>query len=166
MKKLASILVALALVVGVSAPAWALRIAYVDVAELFDQYDGTRTAKEDLKKEALKKRKELEGQQEDMQKQIEDLKAQKAVLSSAKYKEKEDKLKGQVQALQEQVQSVQDDLAGKEKSKTKAILNEIRGIVKELAEEEKYDYIFEKNSLVFGGDDVTYKVLKKLNKSK
>ena len=146
--------------------AFALRIAYIDMSEIFDQYDGTKEAKESLKAEALKRRKELEGQQEDIQKQIEDLKAQKSVLSSTKYKEKEDKLKGQVQVLQEQIQSVQEDLGQKEKKKTKAILDEIRGIVKELAEEEKYDYILEKNALVAGGDDVTYKVLKLLNKKK
>ena len=152
-----------ALFLGLTAKAWALRLAYVDVAEVFDQYDGTKQAKESLKAEALKKKKELEVQQDDLQKQIEDLKAQKSVLSSAKYKEKEDKLKGEAQTLQDQVQTVQDDLGQKEKQKTKAILEEIRGIVKDLATEEKYDYIFEKNALIFGGEDVTYKVLKQLN---
>jgi outer membrane protein len=164
MNKASKIFMALALVAGFTAPAWALRLAYVDVAEVFDQYEGTVTAKAELKKEADKKRKELEVQQNDLSKQIDDLKAQKSVLPAAKYKDKEDKLKGQVQILQEQIQTVQEELAGKEKKKTKAILEEIRGIVRELAQEEKYDFILEKNALVFGGDDVTFKVLKRLNK--
>jgi Skp family chaperone for outer membrane proteins len=147
-----------------AAKSWALRFAYVDVGEVFDQYEGTKKAKEELKKSAAKKRKELEPQQDELRRKIEDLQSKKSVLSTKKYEAEESKLKQDAQDLQNQIQAVQEDLAGDEKKMTKNILDEIRGIIKDMAEQDKYDFVFEKSTLLYGGDDVTYKVIKEMNK--
>jgi Skp family chaperone for outer membrane proteins len=152
------------LLVGASRPAKAMRLAYVDIAEIFDQYEGTKDAKEELKTLAGKKRKDLEKKQEDLKKQLDDLQAQKSVLAKSKYEAKEEKLKGEVRDLQEQIQAVTEELQAKEKKMTKNILDEIRAIIKDVANDQKYDYVFEKNTLLFGGDDVTYQIIKKMNK--
>jgi Skp family chaperone for outer membrane proteins len=164
MKKTALSIFFLLAFLGTASKSWALRFAYVDVGEVFDQYDGTKKAKEDLKKQATKKRKELEPQQDELRHKIEDLQAKKSVYSSKKYESEENKLKQDAQDLQNQIQTVQEDLANDEKKMTKTILDEIRGIIKDMAQSEKYDFIFEKSTLLYGGDDVTYKVVKQMNK--
>jgi Skp family chaperone for outer membrane proteins len=35
--------------------------------------------------------------------------------------------------------------------------------VQKIAKEKSYDYVFEKSMLLFGGDDITYLVLKQMN---
>ena len=70
MNKTVTSILLLAAFLGLSARSWALRFATVDVAEVFDQYEGTKRAKEDLKKQAAKKRKELEPQQDVLRRKI------------------------------------------------------------------------------------------------
>jgi Skp family chaperone for outer membrane proteins len=166
MKKVLMMAVFSLFLAGASRPAMALRMAYVDITAVFDQYEGTKDAKEELKTMAGKKRKELEKKQEELKKQMDDLEAQKSVLAKSKYEVKEDKLKSEAGDLREQIQAVTDELQTKEKNMTKNILDEIRAIIKDVAEDQKYDYIFEKNTLLFGGDDVTYQVIKKMNSKK
>jgi Skp family chaperone for outer membrane proteins len=50
-----------------------------------------------------------------------------------------------------------------EKDLTANIVEEIRAIVQKIAKEKNYDYVLEKNMLLYGGEDITYLVLKKMN---
>ncbi len=148
---------------GFTAPAWAVRVAYVDVAEVFNQFQGTKDAKAKLKSEADQKRADLEKQQDELRKEMDDLQAQKGVLSKDKFLEKQQKLNQQVQKLQDKIQSVSQDLSDKEQQMTKVILDQIRSVIKDVAQDRKYDFVYDKNSLLYGGDDITYQVIQRLD---
>lgn len=94
---------------------------------------------------------------------MDDLQAQKGVLSKDKFLEKQQKLNQQVQKLQDKIQSVSQDLSDKEQQMTKVILDQIRSVIKDVAQDRKYDFVYDKNSLLYGGDDITYQVIQRLD---
>jgi Skp family chaperone for outer membrane proteins len=148
---------------GMAGQAMALRVAYVDIKKVFDGYEGTQAAKEKLKKEADGEKEKLEKDQDKLKKKLDDLQSQKKVLAEAKYAEKEQAIMGEIRQLQGQIQTVQNDLSGQEQKLTEQILEEIREKVQKVADREKYEYVFEKSTLLFGGTEITASVLKELN---
>ena len=162
MKKLVSVFCMVCLL-GMSSRAMALRVAYVDIKKAFDGYQGTQAAKEKLKKEAESEKARLEKEQDKLKKKLDDLQAKKKALTEAKYSEQEGEIMGEIRALQGQIQTTQNDLAGQESKLTEGILDEIREVVHKVADREKYDYVLEKNTLLFGGTEITASVLKELN---
>ena len=158
------ILMSVVAVLALSVSASAARMAYVDIAEIFDQYEGTTTAKEQLKQEADKQKDQLQKQKEKLEAEVEALRAKESVMTKEKYEEKENELRKKTGKLQQEIQEISNNLVLKEKTMTKNILDEIRAIVGEVAQDEKYDYIFEKSAIMFGGKDVTYKVVKRMNR--
>jgi outer membrane protein len=163
MKKLfVSAVIAGMLGLGASAHA-GLRIAYVDIAKVFDRYQGTQDAKAKLKKEAEDQKAKLEKDQDKLKAKLDELQGKKKALTEEKYKEQEDKIMGEIRDLQGQIQVVQNDLQNQEKQMTSQILDEIREVVKKVADREKWDYVFEQNALLYGGTEITATVLKELN---
>ncbi|MES2201491.1 MAG: OmpH family outer membrane protein [candidate division FCPU426 bacterium] len=148
--------------IGASAHA-ALRLAYVDIAKVFDKYNGTEVAKAKLKKEAETQKGKLEKDQDKLKHKLEDLQAKKKALTDEKYKQQEEAIMGEIRTLQGQIQVVQSGLVNQEKEMTSQILDEIREVVKNVADKEKWDYVFEQNALLFGGTEITATVLKQLN---
>jgi outer membrane protein len=149
-----------------SVPAFALRVAYIDIKKAFDGYEGTKEAKEKLKKQAEGEKSKIEGEQDKLSKQLEELQSQKAALSPAKYAERKKAIETDVDTLKSQVQVVQNDLAGQEQKMTEDILEEIREVVAKVADREKYDYVFEKSTLMYGGIEITASVINELNAKK
>ena len=160
------IIALLAAFAGLATPAFALRVAYIDIKKAFDGYDGTKAAKEKLKKQAEGEKAKIEKQQDVLSKKLEELQSQKKALAESKYAEREKAIRGEIEALKNQVQSVQNDLAGQEQKMTEQILEEIREVVSKVADREKYDYVFEKSTLMFGGIEITASVVSELNSKK
>lgn len=156
----------LAAFIGMAAPAFALRVAYIDIKKAFDGYAGTQTAKDKLKKEAEAEKGKIEKDQDKLSKKLEELQSQKKALAEAKYAEREKAIRGEIDELKARVQTVQSDLAGQEQKMTEQILDEIREVVHKVADREKYDYVFEKSNLLYGGMEITASVLNELNNKK
>jgi outer membrane protein len=156
----------LAACLSAATPAFALRVAYVDIKKVFDGYQGTEVAKEKLKKEAEDQKGSLEAKQDALKKKLDDLQAQKKALAPDKYNEREQAVMGEIKDLQGQIQQVQSDLAAQEQKMTEDIIDEIREVVGKVADREKYDYVFEKSTLLYGGMEITATVLNELNSKK
>lgn len=165
MKKMVMGLV-MAAFMGVTTHAFALRVAYIDIKKAFDGYSGTQIAKDKLKKEAEDQKSKLEEDQDRLKKKLDDLQAQKKALAPEKYSEREATVTGEVKDLQAQIQQVQSDLAAQEQKMTEEIIDQIREVVGQVAEREKYDYVFEKSTLLYGGVEITASVLTELNNKK
>ena len=148
---------------GAAVPALALRVAMVDIKEAFDKYQGTTAAKDKLKKQAESAKAKLEKDQDKLKKKMEDLQAQKKALAESKYAEREQAVMGEVRQLKSEIDSVQNDLSSQEQKMTEQLLKEIREVVQKVADREKYDFVFEKSTLLFGGTEITASVLKELN---
>lgn len=142
------------------------KIAYVDVAKVFDEYKGTEKSKKDLERDFKLKQKEIQDERENIEKSRKEFDEQKLILSKDKAIEKESEIKSKIETLQKNVEDAKLELAKKEKKLTDEIVLEIYSVVKQIATKENYDYVFEKNSLLFGGENITEKVIKILNERK
>jgi outer membrane protein len=163
MKKTLTLALAAAFV-ALSADAFALRIAQVDVKSVFEKYNGTQSAKDKLKKEVDEEKGKLEKDQDILKKKMSDLEAKKSVLSTEKYKQEQDDLSTEIRALQERIQTTTSDLQKKESDMTAAIVGVIKDAVRDVAKDQKYDFVFDNSTIVYGdADDISAKVVLKLN---
>lgn len=148
---------------GVLAYAQELKIGYVDIEKVFNQYSGTKSAKEKLKKDVEKEQKILEQEKDAIKKELDELDKKSSVMDKKQANEKKDALQKKAEQLQMKTLEVQQKLLTKEKELTANIIDEIRAIIAKIGKEKKYDYIFEKTMLLFGGEDITYLVIKAIN---
>lgn len=162
MKKV--IVMALIMVFAFSLGAYAMKIGYVDREKVFTAYSGTKKAKEVLQNELDAEKKALEKEQEDLIQASQDLKKRRTVLDKKKADEMEADLQRKAQALQQKALEIQQQLLTKEKEMYSQILDEIRAIVVKIAKDRGYNYVFERESLLFGGDDITAFVIREMNK--
>lgn len=149
---------------GFQSKAADLRMAYVDIEKVFDDYKITKDYKADLEKKQKDKEKLLLSKRGTIEKSIEDFNKQKFMMNEDKIKEREQQLRGDMQNFQKEVESASLELSVKGREFTKKVLDDIYGVVKRVAQKEKYTQVFEKRSLLFGGEDITDKVVKELNK--
>jgi Skp family chaperone for outer membrane proteins len=163
MKTKLTLALAAALSLG-SVHAFAMRIAIVDVKYVFDHYNGTQSAKDKLKAQVDEQKGKLEADQDALKKKMGDLESKKSVLAEDKYDEQKKELMGEVSDLQQRIQSTTDDLQKREADMTAAIIGVIKDSVKKVAEDNKYDFVFDKSDIVYGdADDITNKVTLDLN---
>ncbi|HXB98232.1 MAG TPA: OmpH family outer membrane protein [bacterium] len=163
MKTKLTLALAAALSLG-SVQAFAMRIAIVDVKYVFDHYNGTQSAKDKLKAQVDEEKGKLEKDQDVLKKKMDDLQAKKSVLSEDKFKEQQDAVMGEVHDLQTRIQATTDDLQKREADMTAAIVGVIKDSVKKVAQDNKYDFVFDKSDIVYGdADDITNKVTLDLN---
>lgn len=157
----------LALVLGLSLSsavhAKELKVAYVDLSRLFDNYTKTKEYDATLQKEAEGFQKERDG----MINKIRDSQGKLAVLKEdekAKLQADIDKKKGELIEYDKQKRT---DLAKKRDEKVREILLEIEKIVSDLAKKEGYDFILNDRVLIYADQtqNITDKVLKALNDS-
>ncbi len=142
---------------------YALQVAYVDIEKVFNEYEGTKKAKAKLQDKLDKEKTSLEAKKKEIQSLQDSLEKQKTVLSKEKEHNMEEQLQTKLEKLQADAADTQQKLLDEEKTMTANIVEEIRAIVQKVAKEKGYDYVFERNNLLYGGDDLTAFVIKKMN---
>lgn len=145
-----------------------MKIATVDLQKALNEVDAGKRAKADLQKKFEKKKKELEILKQEADKKRMKYERQKTVASPSELRKQEDELKKLFLNLQQEMQSAQRSFAQQEMEITSDMLEGLKEIVKEIAEEEKFQFVFEgENSLLYapGVVDLTEDVIKKYNKT-
>ncbi|MCX7661957.1 MAG: OmpH family outer membrane protein [Candidatus Omnitrophica bacterium] len=140
-----------------------VKLAYVDLSRIFEEYNKTKdydkvlTSQQDAyEKERQKKVDEI--------KQIED----KLNLLSDKEKENQKKqLEDKVKALREFDQAKQTDLRKQQDEKMREILKDIEQTIRQYAESQGYSLVFNDRVLVYQAKtlDITDKIIEALNKN-
>jgi len=146
-----------------AAKVYALQVGYVDIEKVFNEYEGTKKAKEKLQEKLDAEKKTLESKKKEIQDLQDSLEKQKTVLSKEKEKNMEEQLQTKLEKLQAEASDTQQKLLDEEKTMTSNIVEEIRAIVQKVAKEKGYDYVFERNNILYGGDDLTAFVIKTMN---
>jgi outer membrane protein len=155
----------LALVLGVAMTSAAfakeVKIAYVDLSRLFDNYTKTKEYDAVLQKESEGFQKERDG----MINKIRDAQGKLALLKEEERNKVNADIEKQKADLIEFDKQKRTDLAKKRDDKVREILLEIEKIVSNIAQKEGYDYILNDRVLVYGdkSQNITDKVLKTLN---
>ena len=168
MRKIAVLAVAVVfafgLVAGLANQAFAkeYKIAYVDLAKVFDEYKKTK----DSEKKLEEKGKGKEGDRMKMVDELRKLKDEQALLSEKAKAEKQAVIDSKIKALQDFDRVTRDELVKERNDLLGGILKDIEKIVTEYAKANGYDLVLNSRMLLYGGQefDLTNEVLTRLNK--
>lgn len=158
MKKISAI----AMLVALSTSALAVKIGYVNSQELFAKYSQTKVIREKL----TTKKKELETKLK--KQEVELQKLQIELQGKGKNATEADKkaFQSKVSAFQKMVRESQMKLSREENKKMSEVERLIEMSIKNVAVADKYNYVLEQGAVKFGGENLTPKVLKIMEKSK
>jgi outer membrane protein len=158
------LLVALLVGFGFTTSAMAAKIAVVDTAKVVKEYKKTQEAQTRLEKELEDKKGELKELNDALEKNKANLDKQKGIISEKKYKKLESKYEAKQDVFREKYREIQSALMNKQRTLLEGIVNDVKDIVKSIAKKEKYELVLDKETvLYYDGEDITYKVLDKLN---
>ncbi len=159
------------ILIGVLAASYAeMKIGFINSQQIFKEYEGTKEAQAKFDKEVARWEQEASKRKKEIEELKQQLEKQSLLLSAERKKELEDRLREKYMAYQEFLQSKlgQDgEVLQKNVELTKPIIERINKIIANIAEEERYDFIFDEanGGVVFAkkGYDLTERVLRILN---
>lgn len=162
-KSLIAAVVAMAFVLGIGMKCSAaeLKIGYVDMEKVFNEYNKTKTANAKLQDEQKKKRAEAEKMVTDINK----LKEESELLSDEAKRGKEGVIKEKIKELRDYEKDTVNEIRDKLMSLRKEILDEITKVIEEKGKKEGYNFIFISDVIVYKDKtcDITEDVLKAIN---
>jgi len=140
-----------------------MKMGYVDIFKVFNDYDKTKDFDKQLEEEKDKAEKKLDTKKEELQKL-------QSKLNVVNDKEKEKQEKALIEAAGQYKDLERNALADIRKErdeKMKEVIDDIDKVVKAYAEKNKYDLILNQNAILYGGKvkDITPDILKEANKS-
>jgi outer membrane protein len=146
--------------------ALASKIGVVDTAKVVKEYDKTKDAQSRLEKEFEDKKVELKKMNDKLEKQQEELNAKKGIVAQKQFDSMKAKLEDDQDAFREKYKDVQATMGKKQRDVMENIVNDIKEVVAQIGKSDKYDLVLDKEVSLYGGEDITYKVLDLLNKKK
>lgn len=165
MKKLVVAAVAVIFGIGLfagAANAKEYKIAFVDLAKVFDEYKKTKDAEKSLEEKGKIK----EGERTKMIDELKKLKDEQALLSEKAKGEKQTVIDDKIRVLQEFDRKTRDELVKERNDMLGGILKDIERVVSEFAKANGYDLVLNSRMLLYGAEqyDLTKEVLGRLNK--
>jgi outer membrane protein len=144
----------------------AAKIGVVDTSKVLKEYDKAKDAQTRLEKDVEGQKTELKKMSDKLEKQEADLNAKKGIVAQKQYDSMKSKFEEDREAFREKYKEVQGGLMKKQQDVMESIVNDVKEIVAQVGKADKYDVILDKQVALFGGEDITYKVLDQLNKKK
>ena len=166
MKRLGGVLVALLFIMGtVSAFADGAKIGVVDLQKIMQTSTQMKTIQEKLEKEFKPRRDKLVAMEEGLKSDMEKFKRDNAILSQTQRKDLEKKIVATQQQFEREGQQYQQELSTAHNEAMEEFYNKIRAAIAKVAQNEKYDLVFQKDAAPFSVDklDVTSKVMQDIN---
>jgi outer membrane protein len=138
-----------------------LKIGYVDVEKVFNEYELTKQNDAKLKEEGKTKTGERAGMVEEIKK----LKEEAELLSEEVRKEKETVIEEKLKTLRDFDEKTKNELRSKRDFLLKGIFDDIRETIEEIGKAEQYSLVFNDRALLYKTDafDITPQVVKKMN---
>lgn len=139
-----------------------LKVAYVDLAKIFDEYKKTK----DSEKVLEEKGKGKEGERAKMVDEVKKLKDEQGILSEKAKAEKQGAIDTKIKALQEYDTKTRNDLMKDRNDMLAGIMKDIEKVVSDYAKANGYDIVLNSRMLLYGSDqyDLTSEILTRLNK--
>jgi len=142
MNKISVILIALLLL---ALPAFAQKVAYVDLQRALNLSKAGVAAKQQMTDQVQKYEGEFKTRQDEVLRMKADLEKQAALLSDSARAEREREYQRRVTDLQRFQQDIQEDLQRKDAEFTSRIINELFEVMQKLGAEGGYAMVIEKN---------------------
>ncbi len=162
MKKLFVVLIVCGMIMPYAVSAQELKIGYVDILKVFNDYSKTQQYDETLEKQKEAKEQELEKDKESIKKMQEKL----DLLQEKEQDKEKEKIIKAAGEFREKERRYIIDLKKERDEKMKEIIDDINKVVDEYAQKENYDMILNKGAVLYGdkGMDLTATILKIVNK--
>lgn len=138
-----------------------LKIGYVDIFEVFNEYKKTKEYDKVLEREKGKEEKKLEKKKGE----IEKLQSKLSLLNEDQQLKERGKLEDAVRDYRETERSAFIDLRKQRDEKMKEIIEDIDAVVQDYAKKNKFDLVINENAVLFGSNafDITKQILKEVN---
>lgn len=149
MKKIFLLLLACFPLLAANAQARGVKIAYIDMNYILDKVPDYAEAKNQLEAKAQKWKQEIEVKKNDINKLKESLKAEKALLTKELIEEREEEitfLESDLLEYQEKRFGPKGDLIMQKAVLVKPIQDQVFTVVQDVADQRKYDFVFDKSS--------------------
>ncbi|MFH1577826.1 MAG: OmpH family outer membrane protein [Candidatus Omnitrophota bacterium] len=140
------------------------KMAYVDLARVFDEYEKTK----DYDKLLAEKQKDYEAKRESKLGEVKGIQEQLGLLSEGERVSRESELEDKIAKLQEFDRNATQDLRKERDEKVQGIFKDIKDAIDAYSKKEGFSLVFDKRALVFYTlkIDITDEVLKVLNKKR
>jgi outer membrane protein len=154
------------------APAWAkeTKLAHVNLQKALNESTAGAKAKEELKQEFERFEAELNAKQEEIKKLKEEIEKKGSVWTKEAREAKEREALSKGQELQKQYVQYSEELNKKKLQREEKILEELRDVIRRLAKEGGYTFVFESSmgGILYSPDeaDLTDEVIKEYNKTR
>lgn len=140
-----------------------MKIGYVNMRKALNECKAGKSAKETLEKSIKDKQEILDKQKKELEEMQDDFEKKSSLLSDKAKQEKQDEFQKKLQEYQKLLADSQKEINEKEGDVTKKIIDDIRGIAKDIGKKEGYTLIFEETeiSVIYAMDglDLTDKVI-------
>ncbi len=164
MKKIFGCLLVFAVIMSFSSTCFSkdLKIGYVDIFKVFNDYEKTK----DYDKKLEKKKNDVEKNLEAKKAVIEKLQNKMSLLKENKKAEEEEKLKKEIQEYREVEREAFTDIKKERDEKMKNIVEDIDKIIEDYAKKNDFDLVVNSNAILYGAKtmDITSQILKISNK--
>ncbi|MBD3246511.1 MAG: hypothetical protein GF333_05815 [Candidatus Omnitrophica bacterium] len=165
MKRIVVMLIGMCVIAGVpwcgSADAKDMKIGYVDVFKVFNEYEKTKEYDAVLEK----KKEEKEAQLQEKKEKIEQMQNKLSMMKEKEQGTQREKIAEAVKEFKSIERESFIDLKKTRDERMKEIVEDIDKVVEEFAQEEGYDLIVNGNAVLYGSGnlDITDQILKKVN---
>lgn len=164
MKKLLIFMALIVFIFGYTSAGYAeaLKMGYVNLGKIFDEYEKTKEYDKVLESQGGQKQKE----RDKLVNEVKRLKDELELLSDKGKEEKQNQIDSKVTELRKFDTEVREELNRQRDNFLKEILKEIQATVEEYGQKEKYTMIVRSEGMVIYGDknvDLTEQVIKVLN---
>lgn len=141
--------------------AYAEKIAFVDVAKVFDEYEKTKKNDGILAEESKKKQSERDAKVQEIRR----LKDELALLADKNKDEKQELIDEKIRTLKAYDEAAREELSQKRDDAVKQILKDIDSVISEYGQKNGFDFVFNDRALLYRSDkyDVTVEILNDLN---
>ncbi len=164
MKKIFGCLLVFAVIMSFSSTCFSkdLKIGYVDIFKVFNDYEKTK----DYDKKLEKKKNDVEKNLEAKKTVIEKLQNKMSLLKENKKAKEEEKLKKEIQEYREVEREAFTDIKKERDEKMKNIVEDIDKIIEDYAKKNDFDLVVNSNAILYGAKtmDITSQILKISNK--
>jgi outer membrane protein len=144
-----------------------VKIGYVDVQRALSEVEDGRAAKNALKKEFDEKQRVLDERQEELRVMKEEMDKQGLMLSAEAKQDKLNEFQKKMLEMQQLYFNLQKELSSREGEMTKGIFERMNRVLNQIADEEGYTVILEKNesSILYARPylDITNELIRKYN---
>lgn len=155
-----------ALALGTQVHAEDFRVGFVNTDRIFREANSAKSAQAKLEQEFAKREKDLNDLGNSLKAASDKFEREAPTLTEAQRAQRQKALIDQDRDFQRKRREFQEDLNARKNEELQQVLDRANRVVKQVAEQEKYDLILQEAVYINPKYDITDKVIKALNSSK